>query len=72
MLSPYRDNMKTIKVGNLKHANEPDSKFITSQLKAGIRTEREHTNNPAIAKAIAKAHLDEDKHYYTKLKKSGI
>ena len=39
-----------------------------SQLKMGIRIEKEHTSNPKIAKKIAIDHILEDPKYYTKLK----
>ena len=40
-----------------------------SQLNMGIEIEKEHTDDPAEAKKIAKDHLKEDPKYYTKLKK---
>jgi len=43
--------------------------FNKSQLLKGMRVEREHTNNPRIAKQIAKAHLSENKNYYKYLTK---
>jgi len=52
----------------LKHGSIPDNKFNTSQLKMGIRVEKEHTNKACVAKQIAKAHLHEHPSYYTKLK----
>ena len=56
----------------LKHGNVPDSKFDKIQLKMGIRVETEHTDSKTLAKQIAKAHLMEDKKYYTKLRKAGL
>ena len=47
----------------------PDSDFDENQLKIGIKHEMEHTNNPKIAKEIAKDHLSEDPDYYKKLSK---
>lgn len=47
----------------------PDSSFPKSKLYKGLQHESEHTNNPLIAKEIAKDHLVEDKNYYTKLTK---
>jgi len=35
----------------------------------GIKVEMEHTDDPALAKIIAKAHLSELKDYYTRLHK---
>lgn len=54
-----------IKVG--KHNDVPDSEFIQSELKRGIEVEKEHTDDPEIAKCIAKDHLMECKVYYTLL-----
>ena len=45
------------------------SDFNPKEMKQGIKTEMEHTVNPAIAADVAKDHLVEDPKYYTKLKK---
>lgn len=42
---------------------------VKEQMKIGIKTEMEHTNNIKIAAEIAKDHIWEDLHYYTKLQK---
>lgn len=55
-----------------KMGSVPDSKFNSKQLKAGVRVEKEHTNNLCWAKQIAKAHLMERGDYYKKLKKAGL
>lgn len=47
----------------------PDLEYDPEELKKGIEVELEHTNYRAIATIIAKHHLAEDPHYYTKLKK---
>ncbi|GEM_PF-2359466 len=52
-----------------KHKDVPDDKFDPKQLAMGIEVEKEHTDNPAIAKEIAKDHLAELPDYYTRLKK---
>jgi hypothetical protein len=52
-----------------KHGNLPDSKFIPTQLRKGIKVEMEHTRNRSVAKQIAKAHLVENPRYYTYLEK---
>ena len=52
----------------LKHGNDDDSKFDIEQLKTGIEVEKEHSDDPDVAKAIAKAHLAEIPDYYTRLK----
>jgi hypothetical protein len=41
--------------------------YDPAELEKGIKTELEHTNYKAIATIIAKHHLAEDPHYYTKL-----
>ena len=46
---------------------KPDSDFDQDQLAAGIKVEMEHTDDPEIAKEIAKDHLTEDPEYYVKL-----
>jgi len=53
----------------LKHGDDPDSDFNSEQLKLGIEVEKEHSDDPKIAKQIAKAHLAEIPDYYTRLKK---
>lgn len=55
-------------VGGLADGN-PDGEFPEDKLKAGTKTEREHTSDKQQAKEIAKDHLTEDKEYYVKLKK---
>lgn len=50
-------------------AVDPTIKYDPAELKLGIEIEKEHTENEAIATTIAKQHLAEDPHYYTKLKK---
>ncbi len=52
-----------------KHKDVPDDKFDPKELAMGIDVEKEHTDNPAIAKEIAKDHLAEIPDYYTRLKK---
>jgi 8-oxo-dGTP pyrophosphatase MutT (NUDIX family) len=46
--------------------NMPDNKFSKKELAAGVADEHEHTNNDQIAKEIAKDHLQEEPHYYSK------
>ena len=43
------------------------SEFPQDQLKKGIKVEMEHTNDPKIAREIAKDHLTEDPKYYDHL-----
>lgn len=47
----------------------PNIGYDPEELAKGIKTELEHTNYKAIATIIAKHHLAEDPHYYTKLAK---
>ncbi len=39
------------------------------QIEKGVKVEKEHTNDPAIAREIALDHLTEDPRYYDKLEK---
>lgn len=47
----------------------PDISYDPEELAKGIKTELEHTSYKSIATIIAKHHLAEDPHYYTKLAK---
>jgi hypothetical protein len=62
-----RPNKDSISVG--KHNDVPDDKFNADQLALGIKTEMEHTDDPDVAKSIAKDHLMEIPDYYTRLLK---
>jgi hypothetical protein len=42
--------------------------FESGQLRKGIKTEMEHTNDKSVAREIAMDHLTEDSKYYDKLK----
>lgn len=57
------------KLSGGKGDDRPDSDFDAKWLAAGIKVEREHTEDPAVAKEIAKDHLTEDPLYYKKLRK---
>ena len=46
-----------------------DMDYNKDELKLGIETELEHTDNEQVATIIAKQHLMEDPNYYSKLKK---
>jgi hypothetical protein len=52
-----------------RHDRVPDERFNRKQLKMGIKIEKEHTDSPTVAKAIAHDHLSEIPDYYTRLKK---
>lgn len=47
-------------------------KYDKKELQAGMKVEREHTNDKRIARAIAIAHLGEDRNYYKKLRKAKL
>jgi hypothetical protein len=53
----------------LKHCRVPDSHFDPVQLRKGIKVEREHSDDPAVMKCIAKAHLIESPRYYIELER---
>lgn len=48
------------------------SDFDQQELAKGIKVEREHTKDDALAREIAMDHLKEDPHYYTKLLQAGL
>jgi Protein of unknown function (DUF5661) len=52
-----------------KHSDVPDEKFDKDQLAMGVKVEQEHTDDPYVAKIIAKDHLMELPDYYSRLKK---
>ena len=62
-------------IGYLKHSGDPDGDFDAKELAMGIEVEKEHNDNPNVAKGIAKAHLAEipgtgnDDGYYSLLKR---
>lgn len=59
------ENRKHLPIG--KHNHIPDEEFDPVQLKICIKIEKEHTNDPVIAKAIAKDRLVEISDHYTRL-----
>lgn len=65
------DKLKT--AGDLipggKADDKPDSAFNAAQLAQGVKVEMEHTDNPRLAKEIARDHLEEFGNYYTALDK---
>lgn len=60
-----RTKTNTLKGGRADH-RDPES-FDLFELARGILHEREHTDNPRIAREIAMDHLAEDPHYYSRL-----
>ena len=66
-------NRRSVSMKDIKYLGvKPKFKVLKTQLNMGIKVEKEHTKSKMIAKAIALAHLEEDKKYYTKLKKAGL
>jgi len=61
----YRLASSFLSVG--KHRHVPDSEYDAHQLAMGQKVELEHTDDPAVAKEIAKDHLAECPDYYTRL-----
>jgi hypothetical protein len=49
-----------------------DEEVDAEQLQIGIEVEKEHTDDEKLAEKIARDHLAEDPHYYTKLNKAGL
>lgn len=72
--SLYRglNNIMTRKDINLIAEAYEKNKVDAEQLKIGIEVEKEHTDDEKVAEKIARDHLAEDPHYYTKLKKAGL
>ena len=66
LISAYADEGLAKKEGFTESDADP------AELKLGIETEMEHTNDQDHAKQIALDHLSEDPHYYTKLLKIGL
>lgn len=56
----------------LKGWNSDASDFDPAEYKLGMQIEKEHAARIEIRHAIVAAHLNEDPHYYSKLKKAGI
>lgn len=50
-----------------KHNDISDDQFDQEQLQKGIEIEKEHTDDPLVAKMIAKDHLSEIPDYYSRL-----
>jgi hypothetical protein len=50
----------------------PEGEYDPRELALGIEVEKEHSSNLQRRSIIARQHLEEDPHYYTKLKKAGL
>lgn len=68
----YKTLSKYLTGKAFKHGEDPDKDFDEEQLAAGIKVEKEHTDNELIAKAISKSHLSENPEYYKKLLSTGL
>lgn len=71
----FKDLPNKVKEDQIKGGkgdDRSDSDFDPKELTMGVATEQEHTKDLALAKEIAKDHLTEDPHYYSKLKKAGL
>jgi len=64
-----KDIAKIHSKGKIKGDIEEVFKTLKKELVKGVKTELEHTDSIKIAMEIAKDHLYEDPHYYTKLSK---
>jgi len=56
-------------ISKIGKSTKADSFFDAEQLKIGTKIEMEHTDDPEIAKRIAKDHLEEYSNYYVELVK---
>lgn len=65
-------NKTTPTVTDLVVKHKVPKEYILSQLDAGIKIEKEHTNDYDTAKEIALDHLNEDPDYYKKLAKAEL
>lgn len=65
----YESDTKPVSKSLKNQGHRPDSEYDPKQLRLGIATELEHTDDKLTAEHIAKDHLDEMPDYYTKLLK---
>ncbi len=52
--------------------SRPNHYYEPRDLNEGIMIEMEHTDNPDVARVIAKDHIDERVDYYKQLKRVGL
>ncbi len=64
----FEAKKKANKKSKLKPAKLTPDQVNPEELRAGIRIEMEHTDDPETAQTIALQHLEEDPNYYTHLK----
>jgi len=67
--APVPKSYRGLSAVELKHCDLPDHYFDRENLAWGTQVEFEHTDDPAVAKCIAKAHLLERPDYYDLLEK---
>lgn len=67
-LRKIAEEHKDLISGGLADHKKP-SDFSKGKLRAGVKVEKEHTDNPQVAQEIAMDHLTEDPEYYEKLKR---
>jgi hypothetical protein len=63
----YESDTVPVRKSLKNQGHRPDENYDSKQLRLGIATELEHTDDKLTAEHIAKDHLDEDKEYYSKL-----
>jgi hypothetical protein len=63
----YESDTRPVEKSLKNQGHRPDENYDAKQLRLGIATELEHTDDKLTAEHIAKDHLDEDTEYYTKL-----
>lgn len=74
-MCPYENPDRPLRVGFVcppqvragKHRDVSESEYDPQQLRMGIKVQREHTDDPRLAREIAKDHLSEIPDYYTRL-----
>lgn len=58
-----------LSIEDIAKKHKVSTEYLKKQIKAGIKIEREHTDDDSIAEEIAMDHLTESSEYYIKLKK---
>lgn len=62
-------DVKTPSIEQIAKKFKVELPWLKTQLEHGITVEHEHTSKNDVAREIALDHLNEDPHYYEKLKK---
>ena len=71
-IQTFEDFLNEDKLQGGKGDETDESSVDYEELQVGKLVEKEHTDDPQLAKEIALDHLTEDPHYYSKLIKSGV